>query len=213
MSEAEKIKIITVDDHVMVRLGMQQALQRQDDFNFLCAFDSGEDALEGLTELSPDIAVVDYRLPGIDGVETTARIRADFPDVQVLMLSAHDSSEDIGRAVDAGVRGYVTKNHDATLVFDAVRAIAAGKTYFPPDIERNLAKRSQRKTLSPREVEVLTFLAKGLSNKQIQSHLNISVYTVRNHLCTVFEKLGAEDRTHAVVIALREGLIELEKEG
>ena len=212
------IKVLIADDHTLVRQGIRQYLEMAGDIEVTGEAADGAEVLTLLAKADPlpDVALIDLRMPGVDGVETCKRIREDYPDVEVVMLSAYDDRQFVVESVRAGARGYVLKTRDADELIQTVRLVAGGNLVIDPQLvvalaeELSQAKERDRKaeTLTAREIEVLQLLAFGHTNRDIAEKLFISPDTVKTHLEHIFEKLGASDRTAAVAEALRRRLIE-----
>jgi DNA-binding NarL/FixJ family response regulator len=211
------IKVLIADDHTLVRQGIRQYLEMDGDIEIVGEAADGNAVLELLQDegTRPDVALVDLRMPGMDGVEACRRIRDEFPDVEVVMLSAYDDRQFVVESVRAGARGYVLKTRDAEDLIQTVRLVAGGNLVIDPHLvvalaeELSQVKERNRKaeTLTARELEVLQLLAFGRTNKDIADELDLSPDTVKTHLTHIFEKLGASDRTAAVAEALRRHLI------
>ena len=207
------IRLLIVDDHPVVRDGLKGMLSGQPGFEI-----AGEaaDGLEGVAmaaQLKPDVVLMDLRMPNLDGAAATQRIRSTLPGVRVLVLTTYDSDAEILKAIEAGATGYILKDAPREELFRAIRATAQGQSYLSPAVATRLMSQlraAPQDALSPREVDVLTWVAKGASNKEIAQHLYISEATVKSHLLHIFEKLGAGDRTQAVTLAVQKGLIQLE---
>jgi DNA-binding NarL/FixJ family response regulator len=211
------IKVLIADDHNLVRQGIRQYLEMDGDIEVIAEAADGGEVLTLLEDEKnrPDVALVDLRMPGMDGVETCRRVRELFPDVEVVMLSAYDDRQFVVESVRAGARGYVLKTRDAEDLIQTVRLVAGGNLVIDPHLvvalaeELSQVKERNRKaeTLTARELEVLQLLAFGRTNKDIADELELSPDTVKTHLTHIFEKLGASDRTAAVAEALRRHLI------
>ena len=210
------IRVAIADDHSLVRQGLRRYLETADGIEVVGEAANGVELLELLEKESPEIALVDIRMPEMDGLEAARQIRERFPDVGVIMLSAYDDRQFVVEAVRSGARGYVLKARDAEHLIQTVRLVAGGNMVIDPQLvvalaeELSDAKEKDRKadTLTAREVEVLQLLAFGHTNRDIAEKLFISPDTVKTHLEHIFEKLGASDRTAAVAEALRRRLIE-----
>lgn len=214
MGDGETIKVLVVDDNALLRLGLTETLSIEPGLEPVGSAANSEEALEQVRKLQPDVVTMDYQMPGEKGVECTAKILAEFPDTKVVLLSVFDSEEDIWKAVQAGVKGYLTKKAgEVEEVLEAIQEVAAGGTYFPAGIAQKLERRSEQDELTPREMEVLKLLAGGCSNKEIVDELGISLPTVKLHIANLREKLGASDRTQAVVFAFKRGILHLEDAG
>ncbi|MFD2255464.1 response regulator [Luteolibacter algae] len=205
------LKIFVVDDNAIMRLGLSQAINHEDDLELVGAAATGEEGIGRLADLAPDIVILDYHMPGMDGITCARRILAGQPSIRIILLSVFDSEEDIWKATQAGVSGYLTKKAgEIEDVIAAVHEVASGGTYFPATIAAKLRERRQQAELTPRELEVLKLLANGFSNKDIVDALGISLATVKLHITNLREKLGAVDRTQAVVTAYKKGILRLE---
>ena len=209
----EKIRIILADDHPVVRDGLMGMIGSQKDLSVVGEAGNGEDLLSLAGRTPADVALVDLHMPVLDGVSAIARLRESSPDLRVLVLTTYDSDADIRRAVEAGATGYLLKDAPREELFRAIRQTARGDSYLSPAVASRLVNQvrsADHDELSPREVEVLTLVAQGRANKEIARSLRLSEATVKSHLLHIFEKLGASDRTHAVTIAIRRGIIRLE---
>jgi DNA-binding NarL/FixJ family response regulator len=206
------LRLLVVDDHPVVRAGLVAMLGEEPDFDVVGEAADGSEAVARAAELRPDVVLMDLRMPGRDGAEATARLweRGGPP---VLVLTTYDTDADIVRAVEAGAMGYLLKDAPRAVLADAVRAAARGETVLAPPVVARLASRlrsaSSGPELTPREVEVLGCVARGLSNAEVGRELFIGEATVKTHLLRAFEKLGVTDRTAAVTAAYRLGVIEL----
>jgi DNA-binding NarL/FixJ family response regulator len=206
------IRILIVDDHPVVRDGLVGMLSGRTEFEIAGEASDGQQAVEQSARLCPQVILMDLRMPVLDGVEAITRIRARQPEVHVLVLTTYDTDADILRAIEAGATGYILKDAPREDLYRAILATAQGQTYLSPTVASRLMDqlRSPAETaLSPREVEVLIWVAKGASNKEIARHLHLSEATVKSHLLHIFTKLGVNDRTQAVTLAVQKGIIEL----
>ena len=214
--DLKTVRVAIADDHSLVRQGLRRYLETAEGIEVVGEAANGKELLAVIGETTPDIALVDIRMPEMDGLEAARHIREDHPDVNVIMLSAYDDRQFVVEAVRAGARGYVLKARDAEHLIQTVRLVASGNMVIDPQLvvalaeELSDAKERDRKadTLTAREIEVLQLLAFGHTNKDIAEKLFISPDTVKTHLEHIFEKLGASDRTAAVAEALRRRLIE-----
>jgi DNA-binding NarL/FixJ family response regulator len=202
-----EIRVLVVDDHPVVRMGLGSMLDSQKGITVVGMVASGGEALTCLPRMRPDVVLMDLRMPEMDGVDAIVALRAADAKVKVLVLTNYQMDEDIFNALQAGALGYLVKNAPQEEVVTAIRAVSQGKLCIPPAIATKLAERICHSALSPREAEVLQFVAKGLTNKEIGSILFISDKTARNHVISLMAKLDAKDRTEAVTIAIRKGLI------
>jgi two-component system NarL family response regulator len=196
-----------VDDHPVVRMGLGSMLGSQKGIKVVGMVASGGEALTSLPKVHPDVVLMDLRMPEMDGVDAIVALRAAEPNVKILVLTNYQMDEDVFNALQAGALGYLVKSAPQEDVIHAIRTVNQGKLCIPPVIAAKLAERISHSSLSPREMEVLQFVAKGLTNKEIGSILFISDKTARNHVISLMAKLEAKDRTEAVTIAIRKGLI------
>ncbi|GHO98088.1 DNA-binding response regulator [Reticulibacter mediterranei] len=209
----KRIRLIIADDHPVVRAGLQGMLASQPDFEIVGEATNGAEAVALVVALQPDLVLMDLRMATMDGVAATAQIRRQLPTLPVLVLTTYDSDSDILRAIEAGATGYLLKDAPRDQLFSAIRDVAQGKSALAPTVMTRLQTRlhsSGGDGLSVRELEVLTHVARGSSNKQIARHLHISEATVKSHLIHIFSKLGVTDRTAAVMVALERGLLSME---
>lgn len=204
------IRILVVDDHPVVRAGMVALLGEVEDFDIVGEAATGAEALAVVPRLTPDVVLMDLRMPVMDGAEATARLRGLEGAPEVLVLTTYDTDADIVRAVESGARGYLLKDTPPTVLADAIRRAAAGETVLAPPVAARLAERLRapaRVELTPRELDVLRAVARGLSNAEVGRELFIGEATVKTHLLRIFAKLEVTDRTAAVTAAYRQGLI------
>ena len=209
MKKPEKIRILIADDHYIVRMGLMALVNTEPDMEVVAEAADGAQALELYGKCNPDLALLDLRMPVKDGIQTTSEIRNRFPNAQVLMLTAFDGDEEIYRALQAGARGYVLKSSSGEKLIPALRAVAAGQQWVPKEVVSRLAAREKFEEITPREVQVLQELAKGLANKEIADVLKITEYTAKDHLKSILAKLRVADRTEAVTAAIHRGIIHL----
>jgi DNA-binding NarL/FixJ family response regulator len=209
------IRVCIVDDHPVVRDGLKGMLTGQPGFALAGEAANGEEALRQVEQHTPQVVLMDLHMPVLDGAAATALIRQRFPAVRVLILTTYDSDAEILKAIEAGATGYILKDAPREELFRAIRATAQGQSYLSPAVASRLMGQLRTPTqdmLTPRELDVLTWVARGASNKQIGQHLHISEATVKSHLLHIFEKLAVSDRTQAVTLALQKGLIRLTSE-
>ena len=206
-SEHKPIRILIVDDHPIVRDGLGLLLGTDPGFHLSGSVDGAEKALAFIRRTSVDIVLLDLRMPKISGLEVLPSILALQRAPKVIVLTSFTFDEEIYQAARAGASGYITKDASGAQILEAVRSVAAGKLYFPHGIATQITERQERSGLSRRELEVLDMIAKGLTNKEIAQVLMISQFTVRTHIVHIFDKLAASDRTEAVAIASRQGII------
>ena len=201
------IRILVVDDHFMVRLGLIGAISTEPDIEVVGEASDGAEVLAVFPTLMPDITLMDGILPDMHGVEVTRKIIGSFPKARIILVSINDTAEDVHRALQAGVCGYIPKSSGKSAIISAIRAVASGEHFLAPDLARKLAERNQQPLLSAREMDVLKLIAAGRANKQIASELEISEPTVKSHVARILDKLGAPDRTRAVTLAMERGLL------
>jgi DNA-binding NarL/FixJ family response regulator len=209
----DKIRLLIVDDHPVVRDGLRGMLERQPDFEVVGEAGDGKEALSSAERLKPDIVLMDLRMPIMDGVTALGEIKTRQPQIQVLVLTTYDSDADILPAIEAGAAGYLLKDSSREDLYEGIRAAARGETVLAPTVAARLVGRMRMPAddqLSSREVEVLQLVAEGASNSDIAAQLHISQATVKSHLVNIFGKLGVSDRTAAVTAALRRGILRLE---
>jgi len=209
MRQGHKIRILIADDHYIVRMGLVALMNTEPDLEVVAEAADGAQALELFLKHNPDLALLDMRMPVKNGIETTKEIRSRSPNARVLILTAFDGDEEIHNALQAGAQGYVLKGSTGEKLIPAVRAVAAGQRWIPQEVADRLTARNLFEELTPREVQVLQQLAQGLANKEIAEALNITEYTVKDHLKSILAKLRVADRTEAVTAALQRGIIHL----
>ncbi len=208
----ETIRILIIDDHPVVREGLAGMLAGQPDFDVVGMAADGETGTALHQSLAPDVALMDLRMPGLDGVSAIEAIRAQQPQARILVLTTYDSDADILRAIEAGATGYLLKDTPREELFRAIRAAAQGESVLAPAVAARLMTRMRapaQESLSAREIEVLQLVAKGASNKEVGKALHISTATVKTHLIHIYSKLGVDDRTAAVTTALEKGIMTL----
>jgi DNA-binding NarL/FixJ family response regulator len=206
-SEPNPVRILIVDDHLIVRAGLKMLLENEAGFVVVGGIGSASEALAFLDHQIVDVVLLDLRMPDRNGLEVLPEILAKKNPPRVLILSSFEYEEEIYRAVKAGAHGYLTKDATKVEIIGAIRRIAKGDLYFPKAIAARIAERESHASLSPREGHILIMLAKGLTNKEIARVLQISQFTVRNHVIHVLGKLQASDRTEAVSIAIHQGIL------
>jgi two-component system, NarL family, response regulator len=205
-----RIRILIVDDHPVVRAGLTSMLGTQAELEVIGSASSGEEALAKLSQVEPDVLLLDLRMHGMSGVDTLMAMKRSAHDTRVIILTSFETDEDIYRAVQAGAHGYLLKDTSLREMVEAIRTVHAGKRYIPRDIAARLAERMMRTDLTPREIEILKLLSKGPTNKEIGRALSISENTVKNHVNSIIEKLEVSDRTEAATTAIQRGLISVD---
>lgn len=203
------IRIFSVDDHPLLREGIAALVNSQPDMVIAGEASTGAEALQLFKQLQPDVTLLDLRLPDTSGIDILIAIRTEFPDARIIMLTTFEGDVEIHRALQAGARGYLLKNMPPSELLDVIRQVHAGKKRIPPAIASQLAEHMSDETLTEREIEVLREVAGGNKNKDIANKLFISEETVKVHVKHIMEKLGASDRTQAVTIGVRRGIIQL----
>jgi len=204
------IRILIVDDHFIVRMGLKGVLNMQPDMQVVAEAEDGPEAIRRFREHRPDVVLVDLRLPGMSGTEAIAAIRAEFPEASLIAVSTFEGDELVYRALQAGARGYLPKKVPREELINAIRTVHRGQRYIPVEIASRLADRMQQGDLSPREMEVLQRIARGLSNREIGAELGLHESTVKTHVNNILGKLGVSDRTLAVTTAIQRGLLQLD---
>lgn len=209
MSKPTRIRVLTVDDHPLLREGISTLINNQPDMCIVGEASTGTEALERFRELRPDVTLMDVRLPDKSGIDAMVAIRGEFPDARVIMLTTSEGDVEIQRALGTGARGYILKSMPPKDVIEAIRVVHSGKKRIPPAIAAHLAEHYADEDLTAREIEVLQQISGGNRNRDIADRLFISEETVKVHIKHIMEKLGANDRTQAVAIALKRGIIHL----
>jgi DNA-binding NarL/FixJ family response regulator len=209
MNDNPKIRVLSVDDHPLLSEGIATIINSQPDMKLVSQAAGGAEALEKYREHRPNVTLMDLRMPGVSGIDAMIAIRAEFPEARVIMLTTFEGDVEIQRALQAGARGYLLKNIPPREILDAIRQVHAGKKRVPPEVAAQLANHMGDEELTPREIEVLRQIAGGNRNKDIADILFISEETVKVHIKHIMDKLGAKDRTQAITIAVRRGIMEL----
>ena len=209
MNTQSRIRVFSVDDHPLLREGIAALVNNQPDMVLVDQAANGAEAIKLFTKHLPDVTLLDLRLPDMSGIDTLIAIRAAFPNARVIMLTTFEGDVEIHRALQAGAYGYLLKNMPPSELLDVIRQVHAGKKRIPAEIAAQLAEHMADETLTEREVEVLQQVAGGNKNRDIADKLFISEETVKVHIKHIMEKLGATDRTQAVAIGIRRGIIQL----
>jgi two-component system NarL family response regulator len=204
---AAPVRVLIADDHLLFRDGLAVLLQRQPGIAVVAVASDGAEALESCRALAPDVALVDLRMPKTDGIALISALRAACPQVRAVVLSGFDADDDVVQAIRAGARGYLLKTTYPAELAEAIAAVHRGDTWLPPAVAAKLASNVGRPRLTHRQGEVLALIAEGLTNEQIGQRLTIVEGTVKAHVKSILEKLGARDRTQALCIALQRGLV------
>jgi len=203
------IRILTVDDHALLRKGIAALVNAEPDMKLIAEASNGHEALESFRLHRPDVTLMDIQMPGFNGIEAIDYILSEFPDAHIIVLTTYTGDVQVLRALKAGARGYVLKGHVHRELLETIRAVHAGQKGIPPDIAAELEAHAGDDELTTREIDVLRLIAGGNPNKLIADQLSIGEATVKSHVTNILSKLGANDRSHAITIALKRGIIQL----
>lgn len=209
MSQSTNIRIMIADDHAIVRQGLATIVDRDPEMKVIAQAEDGQQAIALFREHQPDITLMDLRMPQMDGVEAITAICAEFKQARIMVLTTYDGDEDIYRGLQSGAAGYLLKDAKPNELLNAIRTIHSGQKYVPLEVGAKLVQRMSNPDLSVRELEVLRLMAQGMSNLEIGTALNISESTVKSHVNRILSKLGVSDRTQAVIIAIKRGIVSL----
>ena len=209
MNPVRPIRILCVEDHPVFREGLSTIIASQQDMALVGLAGNAVEAVAEFRRHRPDVTLMDYRLPGVDGVDILIAIRGEFPQARVIMLTSSDGDGEIQRAMRAGAAGYLLKSMPKDELLAVIRSVHAGRRHIPPEVAARLAEHMGEDNLTTRELEVLRLVRDGYRNKQIADQLTIAETTVNFHMKNLVDKLGANDRTHAVTIAVRRGLLQI----
>jgi DNA-binding NarL/FixJ family response regulator len=210
MNCVEHIRVLCVDDHPLIRKGIASILANETDMRLVAEASNGREAVALFRLHKPDVTLMDLRLPDLDGIAATKEIRLEFPAARIIALTSYDGDQEIYQALEAGARGYLLKEMVHTDVIHAIRTVHSGKRLMPAEVAERLSAYFPQIALTPREVEVLALVAKGLANKEIADQLGAASGTIKMHVQNIIGKLEAGDRTHAVTIAFQRGILHLD---
>jgi DNA-binding NarL/FixJ family response regulator len=203
------IGVLSVDDHPLLREGIAALVNAESDLKLVAEATNGQEGIEKFRLYRPDVTLMDLQMPGLNGIQAIISIRSEFPNARIIVLTTYAGDVQTLRALKAGARGYILKGHVHRELLDTIRAVHAGQKRIPPEVAAELADHATEDDLSSREIDVLRLIATGNANKEIACQLSIAEETVKSHVTNILAKLGANDRTHAVTIALKRGIIEL----
>jgi two-component system NarL family response regulator len=213
VTKTQTIRVLVADDHLILRMGLESLINRQKDMTVIGEASSGQEVVDLYQLHRPDVTLMDLRMPGLSGVEAIANICRIDPDARILVLTIHKGDEAVYQALRAGAKGYLIKDVPTDEILAAIRAVHQGQRCIPPEIASRMLERLWQADLTPREVDILKLVARGLGNKEVADELEISQATVKNHVASIIAKLGAQDRTHAVTLALERNIIDIDDLG
>jgi len=203
------IRVLAVDDHPLLREGVAALISTEEDMELIGEASNGREALDLFRKLKPDVTLMDLQMPEMNGIDAIGAVRGEFPDARIIVLTTQPGDVQVSRALKAGARAYLLKGMLRKELLDTIRAVHAGQKRLSPEIAAEIAEHATDGALTPREIEVLRLVAAGNANKEIGARLSLTEVTVKSHVKNVLAKLGANDRTHAVTIALKRGIIDL----
>jgi len=208
-NQASKIRVLLADDHIVVRMGLSFAIGNQPDMEVVAQAEDGEEAIKLYKAHRPDVLILDLRMPKLGGIAAVSALKAECSEVRILIFSNYVGGDEVATALQAGASGFVGKDSSLADLLDAIRLVHAGEQVIPDGVARRLAGRLVSQ-LSPRELEVLTLMGRGMSNKEVGAALNVAESTVKVHVTSILTKLGVADRTQAVLAGVKRGIIHLE---
>jgi two-component system NarL family response regulator len=208
-SQSTMIRVLIADDHSIVRQGLATIINRDPEMTVVAQAEDGQQAIDRFREYQPDITLMDLRMPQVGGVEAISAICAEFKSARIIVLTTYDGDEDIYRGLHSGAQGYLLKDTKSHELLNAIRTVARGQQYIPPEVGAKLVQHLNNPELRGRELEVLGLMAQGMSNLDIATALSISENTVKTHVNRILSKLGVSDRTQAVIVAVKRGIVSL----
>ena len=208
-ASSELIRVLAVDDHPLLRKGIAALVNAEHDMKLVAEASTGLEAIKQFKQHQPDVTLMDLQMPEMSGIEATIAIRQEFPEARIIVLTTYTGDMQVVRALKAGARGYILKAKVNQELLDIIRSVHAGQRRIPTEVAAEVAENSGKENLSGRELDVLRLIATGNANKEIGARLSIGEDTVKSHVTSILAKLDANDRTHAVTIALKRGIIEL----
>lgn len=209
LGQSTTIRVLIVDDHSIVRQGLATIINRDPEMTVIAQAEDGQQAIACFGEHQPDVTLMDLRMPQMGGVEAITAICAQFKPARIVVLTTYDGDEDIYRGLQAGAKGYLLKDAKPNELLNAIRMVNRGQQYIPPEVGAKLVQRMSNPELSERELEVLRLMAQGMSNSDIATALTIGESTVKSHVNRILSKLGVSDRTQAVIVAVKRGIVSL----
>jgi DNA-binding NarL/FixJ family response regulator len=207
--DAKKIRILAVDDHPILRQGIAGLIADESDMTLVAEATNGREAIQQFRAHCPDVTLMDLQMPEMNGLDAMLAIRGEFPEARIIVLTTYSGDVQARRALQAGARAYLLKNSLHKELLDTIRAVHAGRKNLSPEVSFDLAEHAAEETLSPLEVRVLRLIAEGNSNKEIAAQLSVTEDSVKGHVRNILSKLGANDRTHAAMIGIKRGIIEV----
>jgi two-component system, NarL family, response regulator len=209
MTQSKQIRTLIADDHFLVRLGLIQVINEQEDMTVVGEAANGHQAIELYRQHLPDVTLMDVRMPGLDGVEATISLCNEHKNARIIILTTYDGDQDIYRALQGGASAYLLKDQPRQVMLETIRNVHLGTYKLPKDLAERLAGRRMRDELTPREMEILKLIVKGLTNKEISNELSITEGTVKIHINSILSKLDVNDRTQAATTAIKRGIVKL----
>jgi two-component system, NarL family, response regulator len=209
MNQSTNIRVLIADDHSIVRQGLATIIDRDPEMTVVAQAEDGQQAIALFREHQPDVTLMDLRMPQMFGVEAITAICSEFKQARIMVLTTYDGDEDIYRGLQAGAQGYLLKDAKPNELLNAIRTIHSGQKYVPPEVGAKLVQRMSNPKLSDRELDVLRLMAQGMSNQEIGAALNVGESTVKSHVNRILSKLGVSDRTQAVIVAIKRGIVSL----